>query len=346
MSIAHAGRCAHLRKGGVRSMMRVGADKQGHSQVALLRRLSCAWRVTTAQPGCVCVSAVLSQRCCCAVSHRITAKERGEAPPSRLFTASQPPTVEDVFASRFGATAFGPRRGTSATNAPLLASPGAAVDALFTERFPALAARPTRQSSHGVAASRGTTKTQSAMWDGLRRCLRFRSRLPSARVSHSMRHTLSPAPPPAHFSPQHPPVANDGMGLSASGHQPPPPEVQRYWHSYQLWASLQPRIHQEQQAVEQLRAQTQAARIAQQKSLRQHLSRTMYWTLFVVCPLLGLLFLWLAMDASAYGAELELLPYVKYDEALRDFAEAEGHHRPPLRGKGNNGVAKKNIRID
>ncbi|CAJ1015851.1 hypothetical protein, conserved [Leishmania lindenbergi] len=159
---------------------------------------------------------------------------------------------------------------------------------------------------------------------------------------------LAPAPPPAGFFPQHPPVANAVLGPSPSGHQPPPPEVQRYWHSYRLWASLQPHIQQDQQAVLQLRAQAHIAKVAQQESLRQHLYRTMYWTLFVVCPLLSLLFLWLAIDAAAYGAELELLPFVKYDEALRDFAEAEGHHRHLSHGKGHNGATrkKKTIRID
>lgn len=258
------------------------------------------------------------------------------------FTASQQPTVEDIFATRFGTTIFGDRRDTSATDVLPLASPRTGVDVLFRERFPALAAQATAERMHKVAVSHGTTKTQSAMWDGLRRCFKLRSGLPSARIHNSMGDMLSPAPPPARFSPQYPPLANE-----ASGYQPPPPEVQRYWHSCQLWASLQPHIQQEQQSVLQLRAQAHAAKIAQQKSLRQHLYRTMYWTLFVVCPLLGLLFLWLAIDAAAYGAELELLPFVKYDEALRDFAEAEGHHRQLIRGKGNNGVAKKkNIRID
>lgn len=248
---------------------------------------------------------------------------------------------------RFGTTTFDRRRGTSATDAPPLVSPSAGVDALFTERFPALTAQATVERMHQVAASHDAAKTQSAMWDGLRRCFTFRGRLPSARINNSTGDTPSPAPPPARFSAQYPPVANEASGLSASGHQSPPPAVQRYWHSYQLWASLQPHIQQEHQAILQLRAQAHAAKIAQQKSLRQHLHRTVYWTLFVVCPLLGLLFLWLAIDAAAYGAELELLPFVKYDEALRDFAEAEGHHRQLIRGKRNNGVAKKkNIRID
>ncbi|CBZ31266.1 hypothetical protein, conserved [Leishmania donovani] len=300
-----------------------------------------------AQPGRVCVSAELSQRYCCAVGHRITAATRGEVPLPASFTGSQQPTVEDLFASRFGTTTFGHRRDTSATDAPPPASPSAGVDALFTERFPALTAQATAERMHEVAASHVTTKTQSAMWGGLRRCFKFRGRLPSARINNSMGDRPSPAQPPARFSSQYPPVANEASGLSASRHQPPPPEVQRYWHSYQLWVSLRPHIQQEQQAVLQLRAQAHAAKIAQQKSLRQHLHRTMYWTLFVVCPLLGLLFLWLAIDAAAYGAELELLPFVKYDEALRDFAEAEGRHRQFIRGKSNNGVAKKkNIRID
>ncbi|KAG5508303.1 hypothetical protein JIQ42_08225 [Leishmania sp. Namibia] len=359
MPVARVAKRTHLCRGGPRWVASVCAGERGRSHAALLRRLSCGESAIAKHPGNVCVRAELSQRCHSTVKgSRITGASRGAASPFESLAASQQSTVEDLFTSRFDTGTAAHRYGISASAALPLASRIAAADSLFSERFPSLAAQTTAKV-HGSTAPRGGTKAQAAPWGGLWQCLTSRSHPAAISINSSMSSTPHPAstandmqppvplPPSAGFSLQRPPVAGETMGLSSSGLPPPPPEVQRYWHSYRLWASLQPHIQQEQQAVLHLRAQAHAAKVAQQESLRQHLYRTMYWTLFVVCPLLGLLFLWLTIDAAAYGAELEVVPFVKYDEALRDFSEAEGHYRRLRNAKGNNGTSKKkNVRID
>ncbi|KAG5487703.1 hypothetical protein LSCM1_08066 [Leishmania martiniquensis] len=360
MSAAYVAKCAHLCKGGPRSVASVCAHERGCRQVALLRRPPCAQSTIAKQHGTACVSAKLSLRCCCTVTgnHHATDASRGVTPPFESLTASQQPTVEDLFTSRFDTGVYAHCRGTSANAAPPPASRCAAAELPFSERLPSLASRTTAKA-HKTGASLAARRAQAVPWGGLWQCLTSRSHLPAISIIHSMGKTPHPAstandglpsvplPPSACFSPQNAPAADEAAGLSSSSLPPPPPAVQRYWHSYRLWASLHPHIQQEHLAVLHLRAQANAAKVAQQESLRQHLYRTMYWTLFVVCPLLGLLFLWLTVEAAAYGAELEVLPFVKYDEALRDFAEAEGHHRQLRSAKGSSGaLKKKNVRID
>ncbi|KAG5511891.1 hypothetical protein JKF63_07716 [Porcisia hertigi] len=347
-------RRAHSRKGNAGSVVRVFFDDKRRSPVTLLRRLSRAGSVITAQPGSACVSAETSQRCRCAVTNGSREATRGVTPPSALFTTSPPPSAEDLFSNCFGPKALWLCQGATTTT----------VDALFHQRFPTLAAQTRAETRHGATAQCGAAKVPATPWSGVWSCPTLRALQPASRthaieassspVSSSHRHdVLAPPPPPpsssassSQFAPPYPPVSNEASQFGCSEHQPPPPAVLRYLQSYRLWASLQPYIQQEQQAVLHLSARAHAAKLSHKEALHQRLLSTMYWTMFIVCPLLGLLFLWLIRDSAAYRAELEMLPYVKYDEALRDFAEAEGHQRRHSPAKGNSGTVKRNTRID
>lgn len=278
-------------------------------------------------------------------------------------------TVDAIFAKRFGKQAAASQQ----------SSGPAGVDALFASRFRSPVSAAVRGSApgdtrSGVSTSRTGAGARVAPWSGLWRLTALQN-APVGMAAVGLitpvpLHVPAPAPPrgqqgtasaPHPSSSSHTPAA-DPVSTSSYYHPshhsataatsaapasaaPPSPALQRYWRSYQLWQSLMPRIYNEQQALAQLRAQAQAAKAAHRADLQRHLHKTTSWTLFLVCPLLGLLFASLVMDAAVYQAEVAQVPFVAYEDALRDFNAVNGkeaQQRRTTRG----GESKKTRNID
>ncbi|KPA73594.1 hypothetical protein ABB37_09726 [Leptomonas pyrrhocoris] len=135
--------------------------------------------------------------------------------------------------------------------------------------------------------------------------------------------------------------------VHASPPPPPPPALQRYWRSYHLWQSVHQHVQNEGNVLEGIRAQMRSLKTAQQAELRAQLRSTTRWTVFVVMPLLTVLWGYIFLDSLWYRSEVLQLRMVNYDAVLAELEAASETGRKAWRGqKGGAPNNNKSIRID
>jgi hypothetical protein len=148
-------------------------------------------------------------------------------------------------------------------------------------------------------------------------------------AEHDGRHS------PHHHQPhQHP---------SGTVENPVSPSLQRYWRSYRLWQHVHQHTQQEGGVLEGIRAQIREMKAAQRIQFQAQLKNTTRWTVFVVLPLLTLLWFSIFFDSVLYRMELAQLGYVNYEAALAEFEEANTQQQ---RGRAETRLKKSEVRID